>query len=115
MAKVGRPPKYKKAEEMQKKIEEYFETTEIPSIAEMAWFLGFEDRQSLLDYSKKPEFSCTIKRAKLLIEAYLEKYLISGASPSGAIFNLKNNFGWKDKQEQTVSFVNHEDALNDLE
>lgn len=60
-------------------------------------------RRTLLDYEQRDdEFSHTIKRAKQKIEAYWEKKLAS-PSPTGTIFNLKNNFEWKDKTEQDVT------------
>jgi hypothetical protein len=59
-------------------------------------------------YQDKPEFSHTIKRAKLRIEDALEQRLARAASVTGIIFNLKNNFGWKDAQEHTV--VTEEDG-----
>ena len=33
------------------------------------------------------------------MENYLEKHLITDTSATGIIFNLKNNFGWTDKQQ----------------
>ena len=35
-------------------------------------------------------------------ENYLEEILLSQGKPTGVIFNLKNNFGWVDKQEIEV-------------
>jgi hypothetical protein len=85
---------------MQEAVEEYFDTVEgIPRVAGLAYFLGFEDRSALDYYQDKPEFSRTIKRAKLRIEDALERHLARAASVTGIIFNLKNNFGWKDAQE----------------
>ena len=37
------------------------------------------------------------------MEDYLEKKLLTGNSATGIIFNLKNNFEWKDKQEVEVA------------
>ncbi len=70
---------------------------EIPSITGMAIYLGFESRQSLYDYSKKPVFSYSIKKALLRIENNYEKGLWN-KSCTGVIFALKN-MGWKDKSE----------------
>lgn len=112
MAKVGRPPVFKNAKELQNKIQEYItscpdkkevvtkdgETINLPTptISGLCYFLGFESRQSFYDYGDKPEFSYTIKRAKLFIENVYEKQL-QYSNCTGAIFALKN-FGWKDKQ-----------------
>lgn len=44
------------------------------------------------------DFSDTIRRAKLAIENYTELKSL-GPNPSGAIFNLANNWGYKHKSE----------------
>ena len=114
--KVGRAPKYKTPEELQRKINEYFEkgiavrkvivgpannrTVEeipIPTICGLVLYLGFCDRQSFYDLEKLPDFSYTIKKARLSIEEIYEA-LLHGSTPTGAIFALKN-FDWKDKQD----------------
>ena len=65
----------------------------------MAYALGFADKQSLMDYSKDSEFSFTIKRAKARIESQRNRRLVDGnGNTAGMIFDLKNNFGWTDKQ-----------------
>ena len=52
------------------------------------------------EYSKKDAFSGTIKKIYSLVENDLEeRALTNSVNPSVAIFSLKNNFGWKDKQE----------------
>jgi len=110
--KGGRPALYKSPEELQSKINEYFNggahkrsivtdagLFEIPqvTICGLAYFLGFSSRQSLLDYEKNIEYSDIIKKAKLRIEMSYEELLLD-KSPTGAIFALKN-MGWHDKQE----------------
>ena len=59
------------------------------------------DRRTLLNYEENEEFFPSIKRAKLRIEQYAEKQLFDKSSKNvaGIIFNLKNNYGWKDKQD----------------
>jgi hypothetical protein len=64
-------------------------------------------RQTLLEYEGEvegraksdPEFADTIKRAKEMCHSYAEESLFIGKNPTGAIFNLKNNYGWRDKTE----------------
>lgn len=114
MGKPGRPPKYKTAEELEKKINEYFEVEckdEVietngkiaikhnpPTISGLALYLGFLNRRSIYDYIARDEsFSHTIKKAVAKIEDYAEKQLFVGNS-TGAIFWLKNK-GWSDKKE----------------
>lgn len=59
-------------------------------------------RETLLDYEERDGFSDTIKRAKVKIENFVELSLFGG-NATGPIFNLKNNYGWKDKTEQENS------------
>lgn len=102
MSEVGRPPKYKTPEEMQAVIDEYFQRCDAEeepyTITGLALALDLS-RTSLIDYAnnKSDGFSYTVKRAKLKVESFLERRLFENA-PTGAIFNLKNNFGWKDAQ-----------------
>lgn len=99
---VGRPLKYKTVEELEEKIEKYFaERTkeDPPTITGLALELGFLDRKSIYEYKEKPQFTHTIKKARLRCEQYAEKILMSGAvSPAAPIFALKN-YGWTDKHE----------------
>lgn len=115
---AGRPPMFSNPEEIQKLIDEYFKDAFmdaapgihvkvpnpnfIPTITGLCLHCGFESRQSFYAYEDKPEFSYTIKRARMMIEMEYEKRLHANAN-AGAIFALKN-FGWTDKQEidQTV-------------
>lgn len=98
----GRPPKYTNAEEMQEKIDKYFIECDVKNepytVTGLALALDV-DRRTLLNYSEKDEFFPTIKKAKLKVENYLEKRLINDSSTTGIIFNLKNNYDWRDKQE----------------
>lgn len=61
-------------------------------------------RQGLLDYEKKEshaEFADTIKKAKELVLQFNENRLHSSNQVTGVIFNLKNNFGYVDRMENT--------------
>ncbi len=58
------------------------------------------NRQTLLNYEEKEEYFDTIKKAKNFIESLTEKGMMNGKiNPAAAIFNMKNNWGWKDKTE----------------
>lgn len=100
--KTGRPKKYNTVEEMEKIIEQYFEEHKregLPyTVSGLALALDMT-RETLLKYEENSEFSDTIKRAKQKIEEYVETRLFVSGIATGVIFNLKNNFGWKDKQE----------------
>ncbi len=66
----------------------------------MILHLGLSSRESLDEYGRRPEFSDSVKRAKLLVENQYERKL-DGSRPTGAIFALKN-MGWADRQEVEV-------------
>lgn len=56
-------------------------------------------RQTLINYEDKDQYFDTIKKAKNFIESYVEEQLFNGRNAVGVIFNLKNNFEWRDTQE----------------
>ena len=112
---AGRPKKFTNVEEMEKAIEEYFdycdENNKPYTISGLAYALD-TNRQTLLDYQEQDEFSDTIKRAKARIERFNEELLFSKDVPTvGVIFNLKNNYNWKDKQEIEAD-VNNDVTIN---
>jgi len=119
---AGQPMKFKSPEEMQAAIDEYFDYCDnrikqvydknsgtVIEVLHPAPYtiLGLcrvleIDRKTLLNYEKRTgyeEFFHTVKKAKAKIAEDVEKRSFEG-SPAGAIFNLKNNFGYKDKTEQ---------------
>lgn len=114
----GRPRKISEKEELQNKINNYFEECEKNkepyTITGLCMALDI-CRDTLCEYAKKDEFSDTIKKAKLKVENYLEKHLITDSSTTGIIFNLKNNFGWKDKQENINVDTSYEEYLKRVE
>lgn len=124
--KDGRPAKFKSVDELQEKIDKYFEScwsqkldmfgnpifvkdekgkktdekvmvqTRPYTITGLAVALD-TSRETLINYEKNEDFFDTIKRAKERCHSYAEESLFIGKNPSGAIFNLKNNYGWEDK------------------
>lgn len=120
----GRPPKYKSVEEIEEKINQYFDECEgkplcdaegtpivdkygcpimlgvrPPTITGLALALGFTSRQALLNYQAKKQFVDTITRAKAKVEQYAEERLFDKDGANGAKFSLANNFeGWREKQ-----------------
>jgi len=128
----GRPPKYNSPEEMQRIIDIYFKACRankleelgiendieaqltpddlqifsnidesVPLISGLAYTLGMTT-EALRNYEEKDDFLATVKRAKQRVEMNLEQRL-SGQAVTGSIFSLKNNFGWKDKNETELS------------
>lgn len=134
---AGRPWKFSSPEQLEKLIQEYFDSitisiprtkqntdpdkdvdddfrepilnnlweqiidiqyVEIPSILGLCEYLDIY-RWNLLEYEEKEEFRNTIKKAKQRIEKYNAEQLYRKEQVTGIIFNLKNNFDWKDKTE----------------
>jgi len=115
----GRPPYFESVEEMQAAIEQYFADADGKkwpyTIPDLALALGFTSRQSLLNYQYKPEYMDTIKRAKLRIEGQRARQLVQGQGMvAGQIFDLKNNFGWRDQQDLANSTVEKTFVQNNI-
>jgi hypothetical protein len=137
----GRPPKFTSAVDMQIAIDKYFADCD-PHVADFTYIKTHKDgsqteevikkitdqkpytmsglalaldmdRKTLLNYSKKDEFFPTVKKARDKVEAYVESLMLkSNGVVAGVIFNAKNNFDWKDKQETDVN-LNTEVKLSD--
>jgi len=98
---MGKPLKFKTVEELQTKVDEYFDKQEKENkpltMSGLALSLDI-DRKTLLNYSNREKYFPTIKKAREKVEEWVETKLYSN-NVTGAIFNLKNNFDWKDKKE----------------
>ena len=95
--------KFKSVKSLQNAIDKYFLECEQKgkpyTVSGLAYALD-TTRRTLLDYEEKDGYSHVIKKAKSKIEAFNEELLYSKDVPTvGVIFNLKNNYDWKDKQE----------------
>lgn len=119
--KTGRPAAFDDPVEFEKKVDEYFDWCDAQTqiitgekgqikvirkpytVSGLALFLDV-DRKTLFNYEDKEAFFPAIKKAKLRIENWLEERALTGeVQPISAIFNLKNNFGWTDKQELGIT------------
>jgi len=103
----GRPLKFESVEQLESMIEEYFTNCDIEkkpyTITGLALWLD-TSRETLINYEERPEFFDTIKRAKVKCENWVEEgALMNRINATSAIFNLKNNYGWKDKTEQELT------------
>ena len=117
----GRPAIYTSIDDMQESVDTYFidiarnraairlqeplpDNTSTdnwhPTVTGLATAIGM-DREGIKTYGKRDEFSYTIKRARNRVQEYLEQRLYD-SSPAGAIFNLKNNYGWRDEKHLSV-------------
>lgn len=118
---VGRPLKYKTVEELQSAIDEYFAycdnrivsfysakaegVVEVNdpapyTMAGLARVIGLS-RQALSEYSHKEQYGDAIKEARLRVQEDVETRLME-KNATGAIFNLKNNFGYTDVKDSNV-------------
>ena len=105
--KGGRPPKYKKKEQIQKIFEDYvadcIKNNKILTKAGLLSFLDI-DRANYNRLKKKKEFNNTIRKIELLIEdTWIQRLTQTGAT--GAIFYLKNAFKeeYKDRNETDIT------------
>lgn len=114
--RMGRPFKFTDPKELDIKINNYFvwckDNNKIPTVTGLAVYLD-TDRLTLLnyencldneayeelDYEVKVNLINSIKRAKQRVESEYEQALFNKNSAVGAIFTLKNNYKWVDKQE----------------
>jgi len=122
---LGGPPlKYETPELMEKEIAAYFaecDEKKIPyTVTGLALSLGFTSRQALINYEGRDGFIDVIKRAKMRVQNFAEQSLWTVKNPSGIMFHLKNNFGWKDDKSLQIAgqidhTVRHEVAGDDRE
>ena len=130
--KIGRPRKFKSNKALKMAIEEYFDKisyTKIatdedgkeliadsgkpimmrqfvrpPTVTGLCLHLGIDRStwQNYCDTEKHPEFAEVTMMAAGIMESYLEEELLIRAKPQGIIFNLQNNYGWREKNEVKV-------------
>ena len=117
---MGRPLKYKTVEDLQDAIDKYFERCDsntktvlhqktgelitipypIPYTVEGLAATLEVDRRTITNYEERSEFFPTIKKAKnKILQNLKERALLGDNVASITIFNLKNNYGYTDKQE----------------
>ena len=72
------------------------------TVPDLALFLGFCGRRQLFDYRQRLEFKPTLDTLIARIEAQRARQLVSEGNSQGKIFDLKNNFGWKDSQQMEI-------------
>jgi hypothetical protein len=117
MAKVGRPLKFKTKEELQEKIDNYFQECrnhtkevvvagkltnvkdpQVPTIAGLAYSLEVH-RETIYSYAEKDQFSDTIKKARDYILMCMENKMANvDGKIAGTIF-LAKNYGYTDSQK----------------
>lgn len=107
----GRPPKWNSVEELENLIKAYFisiqdeegEYKRPPTVTGLALFLG-TNRQTIINYEEKSEYFDAIKEAKTRCEQWVEESALTNkANATFSIFNLKNNYGWKERNETDIT------------
>ena len=134
---MARPKMYDTPKKMQKAIDKYFEDCQgkplkgedgkvlvdkygkpvlmgarAPTVTGLALALGFNSRQTLLNYQAQPEFVDTITRAKTRCEEYAESRLYDRDGARGAEFSLKYNFRWEDTRASAPGMESEDDPLS---
>ena len=114
--KGGQPIKWNTPKELKTLIDAYYvwakENVMHVTVSGLAWWLGCS-RQTLINYEysdrndwlkrlddkTRQEYVVTVKEAKQYIEMQYEQKLYDNKTTTGAIFTLKINYAWCDKQE----------------
>lgn len=110
LRKVGRPLKIETPEQMEKILNEYFETTDENKITITGICLALDlDKKNFYEYEKREGYQDIVKRARMIVENSYEISLRENGR-TGDIFALKN-FGWRDKMEVETN----KDELNKLD
>jgi hypothetical protein len=95
--------KYDNEEVLKELIDKYFqecdENNKPYTMSGLAYALKI-DRKTLINYGKRESFSTLVSEAKDKIQKQLEENALTGKyNAQFTMFNLKNNYGWQDKQE----------------
>lgn len=108
---AGRPLKFPTVESLQERIDLYFNNTKEEEWTVTGLALALDtNRDTLINYTERPEYFDTIKKAKEMVHNAYEKDL-RRKGRSGDIFALKN-FGWSDKQE--IDHTTKGESINPL-
>lgn len=108
---VGRPMKFPNVEDLQAAIDNYFRMCDSTEPKKPYTITGLclaleTTRETLCDYQARPEFSDTVKIAKMRVENFAEERLYDPTlKAAGPIFALKN-FGWTDKTVHEIGGLN---------
>ena len=108
---MGAPFKFQTPNDLQIAVDAYFANPDSKPwrMSGLAYDLGVS-RVCLLDYKNRSRYGKIVERAKEKIEASIEAYLLEkgGPNPTGVIFNLHNNYAWRQKSEQDVNIGGQE-------
>lgn len=111
----GRPLKYATPELLDKACNDYFakcDVNEDPYLVSGLCLHIDLDQSTLWEYGTREKFSMTVKKAKLRIQNYLERSTLGEKNPTGAIFNLKCNFGFSEKNTVDINLGGELETTN---
>jgi len=77
-----------------------------PTITSLALYLDIEKSNLIKNYGNNMDYQHSYKKVLAICEQYTESRLLTDKNVAGIIFSLKNNYGWKDKQEFEISAKN---------
>ena len=118
-AKDNHTKKIRDKETLEQKINDYFKECDKEkkpyTMSGLAYSMDI-DRTTLINYGDDKEYSTLVKKAKERVERQLEENALMGKGNAiFTIFNLKNNYGWKDQQEiKTTNEIENLDTLADM-
>ena len=129
--KTGRPPLFKTEKALKKAVDAYFNAIsskkaipgalsadgeqyyeivfrEAPTVNGLCLFLGIS-RKTWENYCANENFNFITEQTKMKMEAYCENLLLTREKGSlqGVIFNLQNNYGWRENFD-----VKHSGEIN---
>lgn len=83
------------------------------TVAGLVYRLGFCSSETLWNYARRDKnFARVVNRCILRVEAQRSEDLVSGkGTKHGHIFDLKNNFGWKEETHQKVNREGDPDSV----
>ena len=135
--KLGRPQKYKTESTLRKAAEKYFssisktvavgeendegeplmvvEYIRPPTVSGLCKALGIDRStwQNYCDEKMHPEFKAITQAIRGELEVYLEEQLLTRDKVQGIIFNLQNNYEWRQKEDvQTDVNIKIKDLTN---
>jgi len=94
--------KFSTPQQLEIRVASYFEHQDREkqpyTITGLALYLDIS-RTTLLKYAGRSAYGKIVRRGKMKCEEYAEKQLFLAKNPVGIIFNLKNNYGWRDATE----------------
>lgn len=82
-----------------------------PSLAALCLDLGIS-QVTWAAYSDDDELGSVCAYAKLRVEAYLTEQVNIRDRPQGVIFNLQNNYGWRERSEHTAKIQDETDGIS---